>query len=94
MFTILIIFGSVLEAMGDVLFRKQLYWIGGPLYVAGSILWAVSLRYGTLSKGIVLFMLLNVVIAVLAGVCLLGERLTVMQCLGIALGLVAVALLN
>lgn len=94
MFYLLIALGSLLEAAGDVYFRKQAYLLGGPLYIIGSALWALSLRYGTLSKGIALFMILNVLIDVFAGMYVLGEHMTPSQWVGVGLGIIAITLLS
>lgn len=76
----LMIIGSLLEILGDVLFKK---WTNGgdfknmifgfASYIIGSLMWMASLKYADLSRAIVVFSCLNVILAAVCGVILLGE---------------------
>lgn len=94
MFYFFLVLGTLFEVLGDVLFRKQTYILGGILYLVGSIGWALTLRYETLSKAIVLNGSANVLLCVFCGVFWLGETLTFTQYIGIVLGLVSMYLLR
>jgi multidrug transporter EmrE-like cation transporter len=93
MFLPLIIYGTLLEVLGDMLFRKLHYVPGAIAYILGSAFWAWSLRYAPLSKAVVLFSVLNVTLACMAGVVFYNESLTFPQVLGIICGIASVALL-
>jgi len=101
LFFLLIFIAVLLEAFGDVLIKKwavgdkNLFLIVGvAIYFIGSIFWIVSLKYEFLSKAISVFTLLNLIVVVLAGVVLFKEELTFLNKLGIALGMVSVALIE
>jgi len=98
----ILIFGAVVfETVADVLLK---YWAisarssflveGFVLYILATFVWAISLRYGYLSKAITVFTILNLIVIVLAGVFLFKEDLTLLNKIGIVLGLVSVILLQ
>lgn len=89
-----LLLGTLLEVVGDVFFKKHWLWWGMFFYTAGTFFWAYSLRFGDLSKLIVIFSVLNLVLAVIAGIFLFGETLTWIQWVGVALGTVSVILLS
>jgi multidrug transporter EmrE-like cation transporter len=91
--------GVLLEVAGDVLFKKwadggRRMWlaVGFILYSTGAIAWARSLKYEDLSKAVIVFMVANAVVAVAAGIFLFGERLSVWNWIGVALGVAAIVL--
>ena len=98
-FLLLMGFGVALEVAGDVLLKK---WAGGHrwiwlatgfiLYTLGTVGWAWSLRYETLSKAAIVFMVANMALAILAGHFLFGERLTTWNWVGAALAVVSIVL--
>jgi len=94
MFWILISTGALFEVIGDVYFRKQTYILGTLFYGLGTALWAVSLRFETLSKAVILFGVLNALAASIAGIVLFHETLTPTQWLGVCLGLGCLATLS
>ena len=97
----LIFVAVVFEVVADIFFKK---WalaegkvflaVGLVLYFVGTVIWAYSLKFEDLSKAIVVFVVLNLILAVLAGAYLFGETLTTMQKLGVALGILSVVLLE
>jgi drug/metabolite transporter (DMT)-like permease len=69
--------------------------IGGiALYTIGTLIWAYSLRFEALSKAIVIFSVLNLILVVLAGLILFGEKLSLLTVIGIVLGAISVVLLQ
>ncbi|RPI79111.1 MAG: hypothetical protein EHM45_04130 [Desulfobacteraceae bacterium] len=96
-----IITGVLLEAIGDVVLKKwamvhhNLLLIGGLfIYFIGAIFWAFSLKYELLSKSISIFTILNLIVVALLGVFLFQEKLTLVNKLGILLGIVSVILIE
>ena len=89
-----LILGTILEVVGDIFFKKHWLWWGMFFYTAGTFFWAYALRMGELSKLIVIFSVLNLVLAVLAGLFIFNEHLTTTQWVGVGLGLVSVVLLS
>lgn len=90
-----------LEIAGDIFFKKWvienktlLLWIGFIIYSLGTLFWAFSLKYETLSKAISIFTILNLVIVTLVGVIIFKENLSVLAKVGIALGIVSIILIE
>ena len=101
LFFSLVTVAVLIEAAADVLFKK--WAIGGSIasllvgllaYTVGTVFWAVSLKAEYLSKAIILFTLLNLIIVALAGVILFEEHLTLTNKMGIILGFVSIVLLE
>lgn len=100
-FLLLIAAGALLEVLGDVAFR---YWAlsnkmtlmvaGLAIYFAGSIFWAYSLWYESLSKAVVVFTLSNLLLAVGIGLIVFNETLTPKQMAGIGLAILAIVLIE
>ena len=66
--------------------------LGGlAIYFAGAAFWAVSLKYESLSKAISVFTVLNLVAVVLAGTLFFHENLTLVNKIGIVLGIISIA---
>lgn len=98
----LVFFGLIalavsLEVIGDVLFKKWavdgksiLLYAGLLIYFIGTIFWAVSLKYEYLSKAISVFTVLNLIIIVLVGVLYFKEDLSLINKIGIGLGILSV----
>ena len=100
-FSLLVIIVSVLEVVGDILFKewtikggKLLLIIGVAAYLAATIFWAFSLKFQNLSKAVVIFGVLTVIIGVLVGVLLYKEPLSAINIIGIILGLACIVLLE
>lgn len=98
---ILIFIAVLFEVAADVLFKKWaledsklMLSAGLGLYFIGTVIWAYSLKHDELSKAIIVFVVFNLILAVLAGVYIFGESLTTVQKVGIALGILSVVLLE
>jgi len=98
-FLVVILIGTLLEVAGDVLFKtwangskRWALWAGFALYAAGSLGWAWSLKYESLSNAIVVFMVVNMLIAIAAGHLLFKEQLSPVNWAGIGLAIVSLVL--
>jgi multidrug transporter EmrE-like cation transporter len=90
-----------LEIVADILFKswsvsnKHLILILGlTIYTIGTLFWAFSLRYEYLSKAITLFTILNLVVISLVGILYYKEDLSMINKIGIALGVLSVILIE
>ncbi len=99
--TLIILVAVLFEVVADVLFKKwsldnrQLYLgVGLALYFIGTCIWAYSLKYEGLSKAVTIFTVLNFVLVLLAGFLLFNESLSLVNKLGIVLGVVSVILVQ
>ena len=100
-FFILIILATTFEVVGDVLFKKwalngknALIIAGFIIYALGTIFWAFSLRYEYLSKAISILTLLNLIVVVLVGVLYFKENLSLVNKIGILLGVASIILIE
>lgn len=91
----------VLETAGDILFKmahlegRNMFLVAGvALYTVGIVVWALLLRYELLSKAISIFSILNLVAVILAGFLIFHEHPSLLSKIGIALGVVAVGLMQ
>lgn len=64
------------------------------IYLVGTALWAFSLKYEYFSKAVSVFAILNLMIAVLAGVIIFKDDLSVINKVGIALGIISIILIE
>lgn len=97
----LVIIAVALEVIGDVLFKKWsieaqnlLLIIGLLVYFIGAVFWAVSLKYELLSRAISIFTILNLIIIVLVGVFMFKEELSLINQVGIFLGVASIILIE
>lgn len=97
----LILTAVLLEVIGDILFKKwaidakhALLIIGLIIYFTGTIFWAISLKYEYLSKAISVFTILNLIAIVLVGVLYFKEEITLINTIGIALGIISIILIE
>jgi len=97
----LIFLAVLLEVAGDIFFKKwavesrsALFIVGMAVYFIGTFFWAISLKYEFLSKAIVVFTVLNLVLITLAGVLIFKEDLTLANKMGIVLGIVSIVLVE
>jgi multidrug transporter EmrE-like cation transporter len=100
-FIFLVIIVAILEVVGDILFKewvihdkKYLMALGILFYMAATIFWAFSLKYQNLSKAIVIFAVLTLIVGVLVGVFIYKEELTTLNIIGILLGLASIILIE
>ncbi len=97
----LIFLAVVLEVISDILFKKWAIdskniwlYVGLLIYLIGTICWAISLKYEFLSKAISVFTILNLVLVVLVGVLYFKENLSLINKIGIGLGIISVILIE
>jgi multidrug transporter EmrE-like cation transporter len=100
-FFALILLAVALEVIGDILFKKWsiesknvLLAVGLLIYFIGTIFWAISLKYEMLSKAISVFTILNLVAIVLVGVIMFKENLSLVNKVGIGLGILSIILIE
>ncbi len=101
LFLVLIVLAVVFETVADISFKfahlanKQIWlWLGVGLYTIGTVIWAFSLRYELLSKAISVFTVLNLIAVILVGVLFFQEQLSLLNKVGIGLGVLAVILMQ
>ena len=99
-------FAVLLEGTADLLFRKwglQRQRGGGTwvffvltfaLYATGSLCWGLSLQYQAVSRAIIAFAVLNVLMVAVAGVWLYGEHLSTVNRIGLLLGTCSLVLIQ
>ncbi|MCX6712831.1 MAG: hypothetical protein NTY66_01335 [Candidatus Vogelbacteria bacterium] len=102
-FFILILTAVAFESLADIFFKKwgmsasghTAFLVAGfVIYAISTIAWAVSLKYGYLTKAISIFTILNFIIVILVGVFLFKENLSLVNKLGIVLGIASVILME
>jgi len=100
-FFLLIGLAVALEIIGDIFFKKWslenrnlLLMLGLLIYFVGSVFWAVSLRYEYLSKAISVFTVLNLIIVAVIGMVFFKEDLSLVNKIGIGLGVLSVMLVE
>lgn len=101
LFLVLVIAAVAFEVVADVMFKKwatenkNILISGGLLiYLMGTIIWAFSMRYNLFSKAVSIFSILNFCVAVLVGVFFFKEDLSLINKIGIGLGLVSIVLIE
>ena len=101
LFNVWIIIVAVLEIGGDILFKEwtiqhknYLLVFGVLLYMAATIFWAFSLKYQHLSKAVVIFAIITLIVGALVGVFVYKENLTTLNMAAILLGLASIVLLE
>jgi multidrug transporter EmrE-like cation transporter len=94
-------FAVSFEIVADIMFKKwatenkNLLMVGGLfIYLAGTVIWAYSMRYNLFSKAVSIFSILNFIAAILVGVILFKEDLSLINKIGIALGLASIVLIE
>ena len=88
--------GALFEVAGDIFLKewangKRPVWQGLFLYTLGSLGWALCLKHFDLARGLVLFVTLNLVLGVSAGVFLFEEKLQNRDVVGLLLAVAAIA---
>lgn len=101
MWLFLMLLGASLEVVGDVAFKKWgqssktwFAWAGMLSYSAGSIAWMYALKNRDLGRTVVVFMMVNALLAVFLGVLLFDEKLTMGHKIGLVFALTALYLLE
>ena len=83
---------QLFEVFGDYYLKKQQFSLGLFIYFLGSCFWALSLKEVELSKGIVVFTVVNLLLVVGVGVVQFGESLSSKQLLGVGFALLSLIL--
>ncbi|MBU1034837.1 EamA family transporter [Patescibacteria group bacterium] len=98
---LLTFFSALSSIIGNILGkywadRQQFRWMALMLamYVTGGVLYAFSLRYGKYTIINSLFYAVVPIVTVLSGIIIFRERLTMLQTIGLCLGLLAVIFLT
>lgn len=97
----LILLAVAFEVIGDIFFKKWsvenknvLPYAGLFIYFIGTIFWAISLKYEFLSRAISIFTILNLIVITLVGVLIFKEDLSLINKIGIGLGIASVILIE
>ena len=98
---LLILIAVIIESVADILLKKWsiqnkniLLIIGLGIYFIGTLFWAFSLKYDYLSKAISMFTILNLIIIILVGVLFFKENISLINKVGIGLGIISVILME
>lgn len=100
---ILILIGSLILTVGDIVMKKwvagganslYLYVLGVGIYLGGTLFLAESFKYKNIAVASVIFILVNVAILVVISWYYFKESLSLMQLVGIALGIASVVILE
>ncbi len=73
---------------------KSSILLGLLLLCITGVLWGISLKYAPLSKSVVVYNVANVILAVIAGIVIFKENLTVINVFGILFGILSIVLLS
>jgi drug/metabolite transporter (DMT)-like permease len=89
------------EVCGDIFLKRwsvehrgAMLGIGLGIYFIGTIFWAWSLKFETLSRAISVFTVVNLIVIVLVGVLVFHEQLSLQQKIGIMLGVGSILLIE
>lgn len=97
-FYVLLLLAVVLEGSSDLLFRQWglerqkgagqwgFFLFALAIYMMGATCWGLSLQFREVSRAIVAFAVLNTLMVAVAGVFFFGEKLTIINRIGILLG--------
>ena len=101
LFVGLLVLAVLIEVSADILFKKWslegrniLFILGMVVYALGTCFWALSLKFDYLSKAVSIFTVLNLIGVILVGVIMFNEKLTLVNKIGIGLGIISVILLE
>lgn len=91
----------VFEVIADIFLKKWsieskniLLGIGLFLYFIGTVFWAITLKYENLAKAVSIFTILNFILVVLVGMIIFKEDMSLINKIGIGLGIVSVILIE
>lgn len=97
----LIAIAVLFEVAGDIFFKKWsvdnktvFLYVGLLVYFIGTIFWAISLKYEYLSVAISFFTIFNLIVGVLVGVFYFKEDLSMVNRIGIAIGILSIFLIE
>lgn len=96
-----LMFGALFEIAGGIAFKKwaeehqrSFFVYGMIIYSIGVVFWANSLKFTGLGKAVVLFAVLNSILAVIAGAIMFNEQISTKEYLGFFCGLMTIVLLE
>ena len=99
--TLILISGAIFLTIGDVVFK---YWTGHeklPLYILGLLLYLIGLmflvwsyKFENIEVASALLVIFNIIALTVIGWLYFNERISVIELLGIAAGVVSIALLE
>lgn len=96
-FLFLLLGAVAFEVCADILFKEwsmnnkgKLLIFGVGLYFVSTLAWAYSLKLDYLAKAVSIFTILNLIAVLLVGVLYFGEHLSVINKIGIILGVISV----
>lgn len=100
--SILLLFaGGVILTLGDIAMKKWVvehcttyYALGMALYICAMAFLAQSFKYENIAVASALFVIFNIVTLLIASSLLFGETISSMKMLGIALAIMAIAVLE
>jgi drug/metabolite transporter (DMT)-like permease len=97
----LMIFAVIFEILADYLFKEWVsknktlvLWIGMVVYAIGTVLWAFSLKYETLSRAGIFFNILYLILLVIVGVIAYNEKFTWREITALILCIIAIIILE
>lgn len=100
-FLFLIALAVGLEVFADIFFKKWslenkqvVLYLGLVFYFVGTVFWAISLKYEYLSKAVSVFTIINLIAVVLVGIIYFKEDLSLINKVGILLGIISIALIE
>lgn len=100
-FLVLIVIAALFEGIGDsvlkkwALEQKSLFFaLGIGLYLVAAVMFAYSLKYEFLSKAISVVTILNLLLVVAVGVLYFNEDLSIINKVGILLGIISIVLIE
>ncbi len=98
---ILIIIGASIEVFADIFFKiyndkggYHFILLGIFLYLIGTMCWVISLRYETFTKSGIIFLLLNIILLSLTGLFFFKDDLSIINKIGIILGIASIIMVK
>lgn len=101
LFLVLVSIAAFFEAAGDIVLKKwsqesrnEIFMLWLLLYIIGIVIWGISLKYEFLSKAISVMTIINLIIVVLVWVLYFQDNLSIVNKVGIILGIISVILIE
>jgi multidrug transporter EmrE-like cation transporter len=101
LFLVLVSIAAIFEAAGDIVLKKwsqesrnEIFMVWLLLYIIGIVIWGISLKYEFLSKAISVMTIINLIIVVLVWVLYFQDDLSIVNKVGIILGIISVILIE
>lgn len=100
-FLLIMILAVTAEVVGDFFFKKwsisdniELLNFGIIFYFTGALMWALSLKFESLSKAIIVFVLMTLVLGVALGVIVFKEELSLANKFGLVFAVLGLVLIE